>query len=110
MITFSYEQLGLDTDSFSRQEPERNSQGRLAANSTRFPNGINHITDQVHNLSMKFGMYSTAGLWTCAKYPASLGYEKIDAETFAGWGVCIVALVLDFIQTNNSQPGRLSQV
>ena len=27
------------------------------------------------------------GLLTCGGYPASLGYEKIDAKTFAEWGV-----------------------
>jgi alpha-galactosidase len=32
-------------------------------------------------------MYSTAGQLTCARFPASLGYEKIDADTFAEWGV-----------------------
>jgi hypothetical protein len=28
-----------------------------------------------------------AGLTTCAGYPASLGYEDIDAQTFAEWGI-----------------------
>jgi alpha-galactosidase len=28
-----------------------------------------------------------AGTETCAGYPASLGYEKIDAEAFAEWGI-----------------------
>ena len=32
-------------------------------------------------------MYSSAGRYTCAKYEASLGREKQDADTFAGWGV-----------------------
>jgi hypothetical protein len=32
-----------------------------------------------------------AGLTTCAGYPASLGYEDIDAQTFAEWGIdCMV--------------------
>lgn len=30
---------------------------------------------------------SDAGTATCAGYPASLGYEEIDATTFAEWGV-----------------------
>jgi hypothetical protein len=30
---------------------------------------------------------SDAGTLTCAGYPGSLGYEKIDAQTFAEWGI-----------------------
>ena len=36
------------------------------------------------------GIYKTmaaAGEYTCAGYPASLGYEDIDAADFASWGV-----------------------
>lgn len=36
---------------------------------------------------MKMGIYSTAGVWTCAKYPASLNYETIDAQMFAEWEI-----------------------
>lgn len=28
-----------------------------------------------------------AGETTCAGYPASLGYEQVDAESFAEWGI-----------------------
>lgn len=28
-----------------------------------------------------------AGETTCAGYPASLGYEDIDAQSFAEWGI-----------------------
>ncbi len=31
--------------------------------------------------------HSDAGLQTCEKYPGSLGFEEIDAQTFAEWGV-----------------------
>ena len=27
------------------------------------------------------------GTHTCGGYPGSMGYEKIDADTFANWGV-----------------------
>lgn len=30
---------------------------------------------------------SGAGETTCAGYPASLGHESLDAETWAGWGI-----------------------
>jgi alpha-galactosidase len=38
-------------------------------------------------LGFKFGIYSSAGTMTCGRYPGSIGYEAIDAETFASWGV-----------------------
>jgi alpha-galactosidase len=65
----------------------RTSNGTLIANSTRFPNGMAHVADQIHRLGMGFGMYSSAGTMTCARYAGSLGYEEIDAQTFANWGV-----------------------
>jgi len=36
---------------------------------------------------LKFGLYSDAGTETCAGRPGSLGYEEIDAQTYAKWGV-----------------------
>ncbi|KAF2153881.1 glycoside hydrolase family 27 protein [Myriangium duriaei CBS 260.36] len=54
---------------------------------TKFPNGMAHVADAVHNLGMKYGMYSSAGLYTCGQYAASLGKEETDANTFAEWGV-----------------------
>ena len=36
---------------------------------------------------MKFGIYSDAGNLTCAGRPGSLGYEEVDAKTYAEWGV-----------------------
>ena len=69
------------------QTMKRNSTGHLVANATRFPNGMGDVADRIHDLGLKFGMYSSAGEYTCARYPASLGHEVIDAQTFAAWGV-----------------------
>jgi len=46
-----------------------------------------HVANQIHALGMKFGMYSSAGIFTCGRYPGSLGYEQKDADLFASWGV-----------------------
>ncbi|KAF2765422.1 glycoside hydrolase [Teratosphaeria nubilosa] len=54
---------------------------------TKFPNGMKYVADQIHALGLKFGMYSSAGAYTCAQYAGSLGYEYIDAQTFASWNV-----------------------
>ncbi|KAL7946094.1 glycoside hydrolase family 27 protein [Trichoderma barbatum] len=61
--------------------------GHMAPNTTRFPNGIDGLAQKVHDLGLKFGIYSTAGTTTCAGYPASLGFEDVDAADFAKWGV-----------------------
>ncbi|KAF2421141.1 alpha-galactosidase [Tothia fuscella] len=65
----------------------RNSSGYLVENPIKFPNGMKHVADQIHALGMKFGMYSSAGILTCGRYPGSLGYEQKDADVFASWGV-----------------------
>ena len=65
----------------------RSSNGTLQANTTRFPNGMAEVADRIHNEGFKFGMYSSAGTYTCARYAGSLNYEQQDAQTFAGWGV-----------------------
>jgi hypothetical protein len=42
---------------------------------------------RVHSPGLQFGIYSDAGLTTCAGYPGSLGHEADDAAIFASWGV-----------------------
>lgn len=39
---------------------------------------------------LKLGIYADMGSLTCAGYPGSIGYEKIDAQTFANWKVDMV--------------------
>ncbi|XP_065887321.1 uncharacterized protein [Dysidea avara] len=51
-----------------------------------FPD-MKQLISYVHNKGLKFGLYSDAGTKTCQKRPGSLGYEDIDAETYASWGV-----------------------
>jgi alpha-galactosidase len=65
----------------------RSSDGALQANTTRFPNGMAEVADRIHDEGFRFGMYSSAGTYTCARYAGSLGYEQQDAQTFADWGV-----------------------
>ncbi|KAF2089790.1 glycoside hydrolase family 27 protein [Saccharata proteae CBS 121410] len=65
----------------------RNESGYLVEDTTKFPNGMKHVADRVHAMGMKFGMYSSAGVFTCARYPGSLGNEEKDAAYFASVGV-----------------------
>jgi len=66
---------------------ERDENGRMVADPEKFPHGMKALADYVHSKGLKFGMYSCAGIMTCASYPGSFDYEYIDAQTFAEWGV-----------------------
>jgi alpha-galactosidase len=53
----------------------------------KFPNGIKAVADSIHALGLGFGMYSSAGEYTCGGYAGSQGFETVDANTWASWGV-----------------------
>ncbi|KAF2266167.1 glycoside hydrolase [Lojkania enalia] len=65
----------------------RNSSGYLVADSAKFPSGMKYVADQIHSLGLKFGIYSSAGVMTCARYEGSLGNEWKDARLWASWGI-----------------------
>ena len=44
------------------------------------------LTDYVHGLGLKIGIYTSPGPWTCGGCAGSYGYERQDAETYAKWG------------------------
>jgi alpha-galactosidase len=67
--------------------PQRDADGRLQADPTRFPSGIKALADYVHAKGLKLGIYSSAGTATCENLPGSLDHENTDAKTFASWGV-----------------------
>ena len=48
-------------------EKFRDEQGRLVASAEKFPNGMKAVADYVHSKGLKFGMYSCAGIFTCAR-------------------------------------------
>jgi alpha-galactosidase len=60
---------------------------RIVVDTKKFPSGIDGLAKKVHALGLKIGIYSSAGDYTCAGYPASLGYEDIDVQTWAEWGI-----------------------
>ncbi len=68
-------------------EADARVNGRLTWDPAIFPHGIPALADAVHSKGLKFGIYSCAGSHTCAGKPASYGYEEVDAQTFAEWGV-----------------------
>ena len=69
------------------QAPARNETGYIQANAETFPDGMQALGKKIQDAGMKFGIYSSAGSMTCARFPGSLGYETKDAEVYAEWGV-----------------------
>ena len=65
----------------------RDENGRIKVDTRRFPQGMKWVAEQLHNAGLLYGMYSSAGHLTCARYEGSLDYEKADAESWASWGV-----------------------
>uniref|UniRef100_A0A914CM50 Alpha-galactosidase n=1 Tax=Acrobeloides nanus TaxID=290746 RepID=A0A914CM50_9BILA len=69
------------------EEWKRSVDGKLVANRTRFPSGINGLSKYMHDRGLKLGIYNDVGLTTCQGYPGGFGNEEIDAQTYADWGV-----------------------
>jgi len=79
---------------------DRDENGIIVVDSTRFPEGIKYLADYVHSRGLKFGIYTCCGTKTCGGRPGSFGYEIIDAKTYAEWGV-------DFIKVDWCYTDRL---
>jgi len=84
MAAAGYKYVNID-DCWS--EKSRDGSGNLVPDHVKFPNGIKAVADYVHGKGLKLGIYSSAGQTTCAGYPASLGNEQRDANTWASWGI-----------------------
>ncbi len=86
MLAAGYQYVNLD-DGWAGY---RDASNVMVANTNRFPSGMKALADYVHSKGLKFGLYTVGGTYTCAGYPGSAGYETLDANTYAGWGVDFV--------------------
>ena len=66
-------------------EGERDAQGVLHTNK-KFPD-MKALGEYIHARGLKFGIYSSPGPRTCARFLASYGHEQQDADLYASWGV-----------------------
>jgi alpha-galactosidase len=46
----------------------RGEDGYLIEDPVKFPSGMRYVSDEVHKLGLLYGMYSSAGELTCARY------------------------------------------
>ncbi|KAI0049699.1 glycoside hydrolase family 27 protein [Auriscalpium vulgare] len=83
LAELGYKYMNLDD---CWHEPQRSPDGFLVANRERFPSGMNNLTDTIHALGLKAGIYSDSGWYTCQMYPGSYQNEARDAKTFQDWG------------------------
>ncbi|KAG8691290.1 hypothetical protein FRC11_005266 [Ceratobasidium sp. 423] len=74
----------------------RSKTGELVADPAKFPSGIKNLTNTLHKMGFKAGIYSDAGWFTCGGFPGSYSYElkqvystllATDAQTFSDWGI-----------------------
>lgn len=79
-----YQYIVID-DCWSELDRDPES-GRIVPDKKKFPKGMKAVSDYVHKKGLKFGMYSCAGVRTCADYPGSFDHEFLDAQTFADYG------------------------
>ena len=96
IVEDGYLELGYNTvnidDCWSemRRDPTTN---RLVPDHKRFPNGIKGLVDYARAKGVSIGIYGDIGFKTCAGYPGTrnenftIDYTKLDAQTFAEWGV-----------------------
>ncbi len=84
LVAAGYEYMNIDD---CWEAKHRNVRNELEADAVTFPDGIKKLAERVNACGMKLGIYSSNGTLTCQDYPASLGFEYLDAYTFAKWGV-----------------------
>lgn len=65
-------------------EAGRDADGRILSNE-KFPD-MKALTEYVHGLGLKIGLYSSPGPKTCAGFTASYQFEEKDALRYAEWG------------------------
>ena len=63
---------------------ERSADGKINAN-PRFPS-MKKLTERIHSLGLKAGIYSSPGPTTCGGCVSSYHHERLDAERIAEWG------------------------
>ncbi|MGD0910874.1 MAG: putative Ig domain-containing protein [Terracidiphilus sp.] len=92
MADFGYQYVDID-DCWARKPgsndpalmgPTRDAQGNIVPNS-RFPD-MAALTNYIHSLGLKAGIYSGPGPLTCGGYQASYQHEDADARRIAAWG------------------------
>ena len=97
-------------------EGKRDAQGVLHTND-KFPD-MKGLGDYLHARGLKFGIYSSPGPQTCARFAGTYGHEQQDADLYASWGVdylkydlCSYGILMDAAATDHpDQPNIANQM
>lgn len=94
LVTTGLAKKGYDTITIDDcwMAKNRNTGGTLAADAQKFPHGMEWMSQRVHALGLKFGIYEDAGDKTCAGFAGSWNFFQKDADTFAKWKVDYIKL------------------
>jgi alpha-galactosidase len=89
MADVGYEYVNID-DCWANTT--RNSSGGLVPDPQQFSHGLKWLTDSIHRMGLKVGIYSDVGTSTCAScygttgLPGMQGREQQDCDSFVAWG------------------------
>ena len=81
-------------------DPKRDAEGNILVND-KFPD-MARLGRRMHDLGLKFGIYSSPGPLTCGGYTGSYQYEQNDAYSYAAWGV-------DYLKYDWCSYGRIAK-
>ncbi len=81
LINYGWTYINIDD---GWESEERNRRGEIGAND-KFPD-MPALTEHIHDLGLKAGIYSSPGPFTCGGFPGSFQHECRDATTWARWG------------------------
>lgn len=62
LVDFGYQYINIDDGFFGG----RDAKGRIQSHPERFPNGMKHMAAYIHSKGLKAGIYTDAGINTCA--------------------------------------------
>lgn len=82
LVNFGWSFMNIDD---GWEASERTSRGELLSNE-KFPD-MKALSEYVHSLGLKLGIYSSPGPLTCGGYLGSYRHEYQDARTWAEWGI-----------------------
>ena len=81
LINYGWTYMNIDDG----WEGKRDANGVLQTNE-KFPD-MKKLSNDVHNMGLKLGIYSSPGPKTCGGYAGSYGYVQKDIDTWADWGI-----------------------
>jgi len=99
LVAAGYNYINLD-DCWQKY---RGDDGYILPDNDTFPHGIEPLVEYAHSKGLKFGLYSSAGNYTCQGRAGSLFYEDQDAESYAKWNI-------DYLKYDNCYNNGISSL